>query len=430
MQVAQKYSTPQSVTEVTLAQRMVGPQPKGSAGSARPPDDVTEAGDPLVGATLDALRRAAHDVEIEREVAETLQRSLLPTLPEVPGLGLAARYRPGSAESRIGGDWYDLIELRGGKVAVVIGDVVGRGVSAAARMAHLCSALRAYALEGLRPEVVLERMNSFVLEGERGGMVTLLYAVVDPDACTMQVASAGHPPPLVREPGEEPRFVEIPAGSPLGVTRFPTYSESVTTVNPWSTVLLYTDGLVEGPDLPIAMGLDRLREAVGEVQVPAEPDELCAGVLSSLDGRRPSDDDLAMLAFQLRPPDERLALVLPAQASSLATMRRSLARWLRAAGASQDEAYELLVACGEACANAAAHAYPAVADADFEVGATRHERQIKIVVRDRGSWRHPGSAERGRGLALMRELTDELELDPASGGTTVTMRRQLRDPGA
>jgi anti-sigma regulatory factor (Ser/Thr protein kinase) len=428
MQVAQKYPTPQSVTEVTLARGMVGPQPEGSAGGARATDDATEAGDPLVGATLDALRRAAHGVEIERQVAETLQRSLLPTLPEVPGLGLAARYRPGSAESRIGGDWYDLIPLRGGKVAAVIGDVVGRGTKAAARMAHLGSALRAYALEGLRPEVILERMNSFVLEGERGGMVTLLYAVVDPDGGTLQVASAGHPPPLVRAPGEEPVFVEAPAGSPLGVTRFPTYSESVTTLNPWSTVLLYTDGLVEGPDLPIAAGLDRLRQAVSEVS--AEPDELCGAVLRSLDARGTIGDDLAMLAFQLQPPDERLVVALPAQPSSLATMRRSLARWLRAAGARREEAYEILVACGEACANAVAHAYPAMGEGEFEVSATRHERQVKIVVRDRGSWREPRNATLGRGLALMRELTDELELDPSPEGTTVTMRRQLRGSGA
>jgi anti-sigma regulatory factor (Ser/Thr protein kinase) len=407
---------------------MVSPQPRESAGGAQGAADAPVPGDPLVGATLDALRRAAQGVEIERQVAETLQRSLLPTIPEVPGLRLAARYRPGSAESRIGGDWYDLIPLRGGKVAAVIGDVVGRGVKAAARMARLGSALRAYALEGLRPEVILERMNSFVLEGERGGMVTLLCAVVDPDASTMQLASAGHPPPLVREPGEEPVYFEAPAGSPLGVTRFPTYSESVTTLNPWSTVLLYTDGLVEGPDLPIATGLELLRQAASAV--PAEPDDLCGGVLRSLDGRGPFEDDLAMLAFQLRPPDERLAVALPAQPSSLATMRRSLARWLRAAGARQDESYEILVACGEACANVIAHAYPAVTDAEFEVSATRQGREIKVVVNDRGSWREPRSTERGRGLPLIRELTDGLEVDPSPEGTTVTMRRKLRGPGA
>ncbi len=192
-------------------------------------------GDAILGATLDALKRAAQGVEIERQVAETLQRSLLPRLPVVPGLRLAARYRPGSAVTRIGGDWYDAIALRGGKVGIAIGDVVGRGVEAAARMAHLQSALRAYALEALRPAVVLERMNSFVLEGEQGGMVTLLYAIVDPDGQTVQVASAGHPPPLVLDPDGGSTFVEAPAGSPLGVTRYAAYEESVTTLDRCAT---------------------------------------------------------------------------------------------------------------------------------------------------------------------------------------------------
>ena len=220
-------------------------------------------GDPILGATLDTLKRAAEGVEIERRVAETLQRSLLPRLPVVPGLRLAARYRPGSTETSIGGDWYDAIPLRGGKVGVAIGDVVGRGVKAAARMAHLQSALRAYALEALRPALVLERMNGFVLEGEQGGMVTLLYAIVDPDgahACRWPAPVIRRRSCSIRTGG--PTFVEAPAGSPLGVARYAAYEESVTTLDPWSTVLLYTDGSVEGPELPLGQGLEGLRSSM------------------------------------------------------------------------------------------------------------------------------------------------------------------------
>src|SRR5256885_11300320 len=277
-------------------------------------------GDAILGATLEALKRAAQGVEIERQVAETLQRSLLPRLPVVPGLRLAARYRPGSAETRIGGDWYDAIALRGGKVAIAIGDVVGRGVEAAARMAHLQSALRAYALEALRPAVVLERMNSFVLEGEQGGMVTLLYAIVDPDGHTVQVASAGHPPPLVLDPDGAPTFVEAPPGSPLGVTRYAAYEESMTTLDPWSSVLLYTDGLVEAPALPLGQGLEGLRTSLEGG--PREPEALCHAVLDTLDVRAGFRDDLALLALQLTPPGKTLALALPARPAALASMRR------------------------------------------------------------------------------------------------------------
>jgi len=413
------------VKPFTLARRMVGPQPEESATRGNQGEAPLAAGDTIVGATLDSLRRAAHDVEVERQVAETLQRSLLPRLPVVPGLGLAARYRPGSAETRIGGDWYDVIPLRGGKVGVVIGDVVGRGVEAAARMARLQSAVRAYALEALRPEMVLERMNSFALEGEQGGMATLLYAVVDPGACTMQMASAGHPPPLIRDPSGERTFAEAAPGSPLGVTRFPAYEESITTLNAWSTVLLYTDGLVEGPDLPLAQGLEGLRAVLDGG--PGEPEAVCRWVLRSIDARAALHDDLALLVFQLRPPDDALELVLPASPSSLAAMRRALAQWLRIAGAREDEVYEFLVACGEACANAVAHAYPPISESQFEVRAAQHGPEVKVVVSDTGSWREPEPAQPGRGLALMRELMDDLEIDPAPSGTTVTMRRRLRD---
>ena len=118
-------------------------------------------------------------------------------------------------------------------------------------MAHLQSAARVYALEALRPAVVLERMNGFVVEGERGGMLTLLYAILDPSAGTLRIASAGHPPPLVLRPDQEPAFAESPPSSPLGVTRFPVYEESVMTLHPEATVLFYTDGLVETPKLPL-----------------------------------------------------------------------------------------------------------------------------------------------------------------------------------
>lgn len=407
---------------------MVDPEAEGAAAErAAPEEELGEPGegDAILGATIDALKRAAHGVEIERRVAETLQRSLLPRLPSLPGLQLAARYRPGSAETRIGGDWYDAIPLRGGKVGIAIGDVVGRGVEAAARMAHLQSALRAYALEALRPELVLERMNGFVLEGEQGGMVTLLYAIVDPDASTLQVATAGHPPPLVLRPEGGPTFAEAPAGSPLGVNRFPSYAESVATLDPWSTVLLYTDGLVEGPELPLGEGLDGLL-ATAE-SCPREPEGLCRALLSTVDSRAGFRDDLALLAIQLTPPGDTLSLELPAKPSSLASMRRAVAQWLRLAGASEAELYEMLVACGEACANAVAHAHSAVSDSPFEVVAERDGPQIQIVVRDSGSWRPPSDEGRGRGLPLMRELMDEVKIEPSSEGTTVTMRRRLRE---
>ncbi len=381
-------------------------------------------GDAIIGATLEGLRRAAEEVEHVAALAETLQRSLLPErLPEIAGLGLAARYVAGSAEAQVGGDWYDVIPLRDGQTGIAIGDVVGHGLDAAARMAGLQNALRAYALEGLRPSLVLERMNGFARELEGGPMATLLYAVIDPDEGRMRLASAGHPPVLVISRGGDAAFAEGPTGSPLGVVPFPTYEESVVALAPGSTVLLYTDGLVERPETSLDEGLEWLRGFARGI--PAHPDELCAALLQTRFRAEPPRDDVALLAVHLEPlPEARIELTLSAEPESLAPMRRALARWLRAAGASGAETYELLVACGEACSNAIAHAYPP-GEASYVVEARRRDGGVEIGVRDFGSWREPRAGSLGRGLKLIDELMDEVEIERGRSGTAVKMYRRL-----
>lgn len=383
-----------------------------------------EEGSAILGATLDTLERAARDVEDERRLAEALQLRLLPKLPELPGLRFAAHYQPGSTAARIGGDWYDALPLRDGKVGIAIGDVVGQGIEAAARMAHLQSALRAYALAGLRPGVVLERMNTFVLEGEGGGMVTLLYGIVDPDGGILNVATAGHPPPLLCSPDGSRTFAHAIPGTPLGVTSFPTYEDSIAALEPCSTILLYTDGLAEGPDLPLTDGLEALRRSAA---APANPEELCRSVLDGMDGGA-GHDDLALLAVQLTPPEDTLTMSLPATPDSVSSMRRAMSRWLQSAGADDAETYEILLACSEACVNAAAHAHPAVSDVPFEVRTRREGSDVVIVVRDTGTWRPAPDAGSGRGFALMRQLMDDLQVHSRSRGTEVIMRRRLTSP--
>jgi anti-sigma regulatory factor (Ser/Thr protein kinase) len=392
-----------------------------------PPDEqppAEEGGDVIIGAALEGLRRAAQEVEVERSVADTLQHSILrDQLPAIPGLRFAARYLAGSDEAEIGGDWYDVIPLRDGKVGLVIGDVVGRGIRAAARMAHLQGAARAYALEGLRPTLVLERTDAFAQRLERSGMATLLYAILDPEAATLRFASAGHPPPLLVGPDPEAHFAEGRAGAPVGTVGFPVYEESVVAIEQGATVLLYTDGLVERSSIALTEGMESLREAA--TVIPGDPEALCRllpeTVLEGVPG-----DDTALLAVRLEPLNgERIDLVLPADSESLAPMRRALARWLKAAGADHSEAYEVLVATGEACANAIAHAYPA-GDASFELSGSRARDGLQIQVRDRGRWRAPRGELRRRGLTLMETLMDEMELDKSENGTTVTLRRRLR----
>jgi anti-sigma regulatory factor (Ser/Thr protein kinase) len=381
-------------------------------------------GDAIIGATLEGLRRAAEEVEHVAAVAETLQRSLLPErLPEIPGVGIAARYVAGSADAQVGGDWYDVVTLRDGHAGLAIGDVVGHGLDAAARMARLQNALRAYALEGLRPSIVLERMNGFAREVVGGPMATLLYGVVDSEEGRLRMASAGHPPPLVIAPDGEAFFAEGPAGSPLGVVPFPAYEESAVTLVPGSTVLLYTDGLVERPEVPLDDGLEWLRGfAAG---VPGHPDELCGALLEARFRDAPPRDDVALLAVRLEPvPPDRIEITLRAEPESLSQMRRALGRWLRGAGASDEITYESLVAAGEACANAIAHAYPP-GEASYVVEAVRQDGGVEIRVRDFGSWRPPRSGSRGRGLGLIEELMEDVHIDRGPAGTIVRMRRSF-----
>lgn len=398
------------------------PTAAGGTGSDAPREGAPGS-DPILGAAMEGLRRAAEKVEVERSTAETLQRSLLrEKLPDIPGLRLAARYLPGSDEARIGGDWYDAIALRDGRVALVMGDVVGRGIRAAARMAHLQSAVRAYALEGLRPSLILERMNAFAHELEGRGTATLLLAIVDADAETVRIASAGHPPPLMVGADGSASLAEGPHGSPLGAALFPAYDETVLALPTGSTLLLYTDGLLERPDRSLSEGLDQLR-GLGE-RLPEDLDEVARWLLDTLLEGEAAHDDVAMLIARLDAPPPELDLVVPADPAALSGVRRSLGRWLGAAHVPDADAYEIQVACGEACANAIAHAYPP-GDAHFSVRAALESGDIVIEVIDYGAWQPSRSRAHGRGLALIEQLTDSLEIDRRTGGTTVRMRRRV-----
>src|SRR4051812_21044521 len=162
----------------------------------------------------------------QRRVVEALHRSIIPErLPEVPGLDVAARYRPAAVRGSIGGDWYDIVPLPRGRVGLGIGDVMGHGIAAAAMMAQGRTGLRAYALEGHPPGRIVEELSRLALSLSPERMTTLVYVVVDLDAERMTVVNAGHLPPLIRDPGGATRFLEVESGLPLGVALGSRYTE-------------------------------------------------------------------------------------------------------------------------------------------------------------------------------------------------------------
>jgi FixJ family two-component response regulator/anti-sigma regulatory factor (Ser/Thr protein kinase)/putative methionine-R-sulfoxide reductase with GAF domain len=372
-----------------------------------------------------AIERARR-FQQEHETAVTLQRSLLPDrLPDVPGLALAARYLPGAAGTEVGGDWYDVIPLADGRVGIAMGDVVGRGIPAASLMGQLRNSLRAYAIEGHPPGAVLERLDRLVQSLNPGRMATLLYMVLGPDGRTTVFANAGHLPPLVVEEDRKPRLLEGARGVPLGVLPYASFDETAARLEPGSTLVLYTDGLVEERGISIEIRLDDLQRVAS---VPFEgPNELCERLLLEMLPEGPGVDDVAVLALTTAPAStDRLALTLPAEPEALITARRALRNWLAEIGVEPDALYDITLAAGEACTNAIEHAY-APGEASFDVEATRGESDVLVTVRDYGAWREPRGQNRGRGLKLMQTLMDDVNVRREPTGTTVELRRALKD---
>lgn len=238
-------------------------------------------------------------LERERDVAQTLQRALLPErLPEIAGLDFAVRYQPGGAELMVGGDFYEVLELDDGRRAgLVVGDIAGRGVRAAAVMGQLRAAVRAYVAEvSGDPAAVVARTAEFFWRFEPGEMATLAYAVADPGDRTLDVAIAGHLPALVLEPGAAPRFAAASEAPPLGAMTPHQGSERIGPLARGTTVVLYTDGLIERRGEPIDAGLERLR-AAGAGHETDPIGSLCDHLVAAT-GDSAREDDVALLAVR------------------------------------------------------------------------------------------------------------------------------------
>lgn len=238
----------------------------------------------------------AKQFDREREAALTLQRSLLPQqLPRIEGVSLAWRYLPGSAGTHIGGDWYDVIPLEEGRVALVIGDVMGRGLRAAALMGQMRATARAHASAQVGPAEVLARLDTALGRLEQDQIITVLFGVLDPHAGSLTLASAGHLPPLVTTGGGAAHYLDVEPGPPLGTgeAKFP---ELHAQLPEGATLLLFTDGLVESRNLPIDRGLEVLLMAAAS---DGSPEELCERALAALGRDTAHEDDTAVLAVAL-----------------------------------------------------------------------------------------------------------------------------------
>jgi serine phosphatase RsbU (regulator of sigma subunit) len=246
--------------------------------------------------TLDRVAAENRRMYVEqRGIAERLQNALLPaSLPTVAGLSVAARYVPASAASHVGGDWYDVVPVADGRVAVVIGDVSGHGLEAAATMALVRHAALAYIMEDPRPATVLAKLSRFVNATPHAYFATVLCVLVDVGRRTISVASAGHLPPLLAQNGAVD-YLELTPGPPVGVGGSEEFQERTAVVENGAALVAFTDGLVERRGEVLDVGLERLRRAVAERRTAV--DALLADLEKEFTSEEHSDDT-AMVAIQ------------------------------------------------------------------------------------------------------------------------------------
>jgi serine phosphatase RsbU (regulator of sigma subunit)/anti-sigma regulatory factor (Ser/Thr protein kinase) len=372
--------------------------------------------------------------ERERDVARTLQLALLPAaLPSLEDVRIEARYVAGGGDVSVGGDWYDVLRFADGRIGLFIGDAAGRGVEAATFMGKVRHAAAALAMEYESPAVVLRHVNDYLHSmSSRRSMLTCCYIVVDGERRTLRYASAGHPPPLLRVTDDNMTFLDRSRGVPLGVVAGAEYEDAEHVLTAPSTLVLYTDGLVERRGESIDAGLARLRETLRAFD--GEVERLCDHLTASLIGEH-SEDDVALLVAQMAPhvAPARLNIEVVADIARLADLRHRVARWLADIGVDQHIADDVLVAVNEAVSNSMLHAYngnraEGTARAGNEVVRVAMELDddaLSAVVIDCGSWRGRPEHHDGRGLQLMRALMSDVSVERAAGGTSIRMTRAL-----
>lgn len=345
----------------------------------------------------------------ERQAAGVLQRSLLPSKPlSHSQIEFATRYVP-AQRGDVGGDWYDAFELPTGEVWVMTGDVVGHGLSPAIIMGRLRSTMRSYALLRMSPEDVLRAANRKLHTFEPGAMATVVCGVLAPPFDEVRLCSAGHPPPVLLQPRSDATLVQLPPTPPLGVLPELEPRAVRCDVRDGTTLVFYTDGLIERRGESLVDGMERLRAAVRH----DAPERLCALLMDAMIGRYIPADDVAVLAFRIHPRQNRIvgteasletrlarSELFARDGASVGAARRFIAQCVEQLGLQRLPDVQLMVS--ELATNSIQHS-----GSQFDVTLERlNDEDVRVEVRDFG----PGTPERfdpspdasrGRGLQIV-----------------------------
>ncbi|MFY1649618.1 SpoIIE family protein phosphatase [Solwaraspora sp. WMMB762] len=394
----------------------------------REPHSWAPAERALLSAVAELVTQAAERArrfETQHGTAQLLQRSMLPEqLPDLPLLRLAARYDPGVDGNSAGGDFYDAFRLPDGGLAVVLGDVVGHDVRAAALMGQVRAALRGLALADPEPTAVLNGLDRLVhsLGAESRNeelFVTVLYGMLDPATGGLTVASAGHPAPLIRRWSSttaSAEFVPVPPGPPLGLAgpRRPTRVE----LRPGDTLLMFSDGVVERRGQDLGIGMSALAAAVAETST-SDPRNLCAVASAAVPGT--TDDDVAVLAVEhAAAPSRSAGLLVPAEPIAPSRVRHWLADQLAGWQVPESVIGPAVLCASELTTNALLHAGT---EARVEIDLSQERLLVSVAdsgTRGTASRAHVDTlSSRGRGLGLIEQLSDTWGTDPSVRGSTV-----------
>jgi anti-sigma regulatory factor (Ser/Thr protein kinase) len=388
----------------------------------------------------DAARRAVHVLSLqlaivilghattlrEHRVAGRFARALLPErLPSVAGVEFHAAYRPARNEADVGGDWYDAFALPDGRIAISVGSVAERGLDAAAFIGGIRQGVRTAAASGRStPARLLENLNEVVRLRKPVAMVTAVFGIYEPATSVLTYAVAGHPPPILALSGKVVR--RLPTGGlPLGCASQLDTSDRTFTVPEGARVVFYTDGLIENNRNLIA-GEERLLDVVASLDGELDP---AAAVQERMFGSASNKGDATVLSLTRTGPVPRYVFSALPVVAPLA--RAIVDRDIHSLAISAERRFGVLVAVGEAIANAVEHAYLGEAPGLIRMRVEPGVRELVVTIEDFGRWRpFVAREERGRGIELMRAFMDGVQVRSTRESTAIVLKADLIASGA